>query len=123
MSATFFLFLFGGVLGLFALAFHIAMIVQGFKTSVGWGLACLLAVLPIPASLVFALTMFGGGKRRVWAAIYLVALLGCCSLTALAAYQTAQAAVGAEEAAAEGMQEAEQQIEDLSQVEDIQLDL
>jgi hypothetical protein len=123
MSATFFLFLFGGILGLFVVAFHFAMIVQGFKQSVAWGLMCLLAVFPIPASLIYALTKFGGGKRRVWAVIYLVALLGCVSLNSIAAYQTAQAAAGAEEAAAEGMQEAEKQIEDLSQVEDIQLDL
>jgi len=121
MSATFFLFLAGGILGLFALAFHIAMIVQGFKTSVGWGLVCLF--LGGLGSLVFAFAKWGGGKRRVWAVIYLVAILGCGALGSVAAYQTAQAAAGAEEAAAEGMQEAEQQIEDLSQVEDIQLDL
>jgi hypothetical protein len=121
MSATFFLFLFGGILGLFALAFHIAMIVQGFKTSVGWGLVCLL--LGGLGSLIFSFAKFGGGKRRVWAVIYLVAVLGCAALFGIAAYQTAQAAIGAEEHAAEGMQEVEQQIEDLSQVEDIQLDL
>jgi len=121
MSATFFLFLAGGILGLFCAAFHIAMIVQGFKTSVGWGLVCLL--LGSIGSLVFAFARFGVGSRRVWAVIYLIAILGCSALVSVAAYQTAQAAAGAEQAAAEGMHEAEQQIDDLSKVEDIQLDL
>lgn len=121
MSVTFFLFLFGGLLGLFALAFHVAMIVHGFKASIGWGLICLL--LGSLGSLIFAFARFGGGSRRVWAAIYLVALLGSSALLSIAAYQTAEAAAGAEEAAAEGMQEAEKQIDDLSKVEDIQLDL
>jgi hypothetical protein len=121
MSSTFFLFLFGGVLGLFALAFHVAMIVHGFKTSVGWGLVCLL--LGGLGSLIFAFARFGGGRRRVWAVVYLVAQLGCGVALSLAARQMAQAAIGADQAAAEGMHEAEKQIDDLSKVDDIQLDL
>jgi hypothetical protein len=121
MSATFFLFLFGGILGLFALAFHVAMIVHGFKTSIGWGLICLL--LGGLGSLIFAFAKFGGGSRRIWAVVYLVSVLGSGALMSVAAYQTAQAAIGAEEAAAEGMKEVEAQIDDLSKVEDIQLDL
>jgi hypothetical protein len=123
MSATFFLFLFGGILALFATAFHVAMIVRGFKTSIAWGLICLLSVLPIPGSLIFAFAKFGGGARRVWAVIYLVAILGCGGLLSVAAYQTAQAQLGADAAAEEGMKEAEAQIDNLSEVEDIQLDL
>ncbi|MBW2276784.1 MAG: hypothetical protein JRF63_04785 [Deltaproteobacteria bacterium] len=121
MSATFFLFLAGWILGLLAFGFHVAMIVQGFKTSVRWGLICLL--LFFLGSVVFAFAKFGGGKRRVLAVVYLICFLGFSVLNGVAAYQTAQAAAGAEEAAAEGMQEAEKQIDDLSKVEDIQLDL
>jgi hypothetical protein len=121
MSATFFMFLFGGILALFAVAFHVAMIVHGFKTSVGWGLICLL--LGSLGSLIFAFARFGGGARRVWAVVYLVAILGCGGLLSVAAYQTAQAQIGADKAAEEGMKEVEAQIDNLSEVEDIQLDL
>ena len=118
MSLTFFLFLFGGLLGLAALVIHFVLLVQGFKTSVGWGLIVLL--LGALGGLIFA---FGKWGRRVWAVIYLVALLGSGALIGVAAYQTAQAAIGAAETTAEGMKEAEAQIEDLSNMDNIQLDL
>lgn len=118
MSLTFFLFLFGGLLGLATLVVHFVLLVQGFKTSVGWGLIVLL--LGALGGLIFA---FGKWGRRGWAVIYLVALLGSGALLGVAAYQTALAAAGAAETTAAGMQEAEEQIEDLSNVENIQLDL
>ena len=118
MSLTFFLFLFGGLLGLATLVIHIVLLVQGFKTSVGWGVLVLL--LGAVGGLIFA---FGKWGRRGWAVVYLIALLGCSALLGVAAYQTAMAAVGAAETTAAGMQEAEAQIEDLSNVENIQLDL
>jgi len=118
MSLTFFLFLFGGLCGLAAVVIHIVLLVQGFKTSVGWGLLVLL--LGGLGGLIFA---FGNWGRRGWAVVYLVAWIGCATLMGVAAYQTAQAAIGAAETTAAGMQEAEAQIEDLSNVENIQLDL
>ncbi len=91
-----------------------------------WGCESFIATCASRRNALTALGFFakwGGGKRKIWAVIYLVAILGCGALGSVAAYQTAQAAAGAEAAAAEGMQEAEKQIDDLSQVEDIQLDL
>ena len=120
MSMTLILFVAAALLILVATVFHIIMLVNGFKTSAGWGLVCLLVPF---GSLVFAFTKFGGGRRKVMAAIFLLAFLGGFGCAGVASYQTAVASIGSAQAMAEGMKEAEQQIQDLEQIEDIQLDL
>jgi hypothetical protein len=117
MSSIFYLFLAGAACGLLALALHVAMVVLGFRTSVKWGLLALL----VPAgSLVFA---FARSGRRVLAAVFLLAIVGGGALTAVAARLTAEAALGAAETAVEGMQEFDRQTADLSNIENIDLDL
>jgi len=121
MSSSFFMFAVGGALALVALALHVAMIVHGFKTSVGWGLACLL--LGPVAGLVFAFSRFEARGRLAWASVFLIAFLGAASLLSAAAYRTARAVEGSAEAAASGMEELERQIEDLDELENLDLDL
>ncbi len=117
MSAIFYLFLAGALMGLVALALHVAMIVLGFRSSAGWGLVALL----VPAgSLVFA---FARSGRRKLAAVFLIAILACGALSGIAAHLTALAAIGAAETTAEGLREFDQQTQDLSNVDSIELDL
>jgi hypothetical protein len=117
MSAVFYLFLAGSLLGLVALALHVVMIVLGFRTSAAWGLVALL----VPTgSLIFA---FARSGRKGLAVALLVSALAGGALAGAAAHLTAQAALGAAETAAVGLKEYEQQTKDLSDVENIELDL
>jgi len=117
MSFIFYLFVAGGLLGLLALALHVAMIVLGFRTSVKWGLVGLL----VPGgSLVFALARSG---RRAMALIFLAAIIGCAGITAATACLTARSSIGAVEAAVAGLKEFEAQTEQLTNIESIDLDL
>lgn len=117
MSAIFYLFLAGVLCGLLALALHVTMIVLGFRTSAKWGLIGLFA----PAgSLIFA---FARSGRRVLAAVFLLALLGCGAAVGIASHLTARAAIGAAETAAEGLKEFDRQTAELSDVENLDLDL
>ncbi|HUT76717.1 MAG TPA: hypothetical protein VM285_03465 [Polyangia bacterium] len=117
MSAIFYLFLAGALCGLAALALHVAMIVLGFRTAAKWGLIGLF----VPAgSLVFA---FARSGRRGLAAVFLLAVLGCGVMAGIASHLTAQAAIGATETAAEGLKEFDRQTDELSKVENLDLDL
>jgi hypothetical protein len=117
MSAIFYLFLAGALCGLVALALHVTMIILGFRTAAKWGLICLF----VPAgSLVFAFVRSG---RRGLAAVFLLALLGCGVMAGIASHLTAQAAIGAAETTAEGLKEFDRQTAELSDVENIDLDL
>ncbi|MFO8072975.1 MAG: hypothetical protein R6V85_13965 [Polyangia bacterium] len=111
----------GVLLGLFALVMHVVMIVQGFKTSSRWGALCLLVPM---ASLVFAFARFG---RRGWAVAFLVAAIGTPAIFGAAGYryfeQTRRAEAAAEKTAGAGFEDFEKQTEDLSNLEDLQLDL
>ncbi len=120
MSITLILFLLSVVCWFFATVLHLVMLVHGFKTSTKWGLICLLVPL---GSLVFAFKRFGVGGRRIAAFVFLLAIVSGGVCAGVASYQTAQAAIGSEEAAAQGMKEAEIQIQKLENLEDLQLDL
>jgi FtsH-binding integral membrane protein len=120
MSITLILFIVSVVCWLVATVLHIVMLVHGFKTSTKWGLICLLVPF---GSLVFAFKRFGGGGRRIAAFVFLAAMVAGGICAGVASYQTAQAAVGSAEAAAVGMKEAELQIQDIENMEDLQLDL
>ena len=63
------------------------------------------------------------GGRRIAAFVFLLTIVGGGVCAGVASYQTAQAAIGSAEAAAQGMKEAEIQIQDLENLEDLQLDL
>ena len=120
MSTTLILFMLAVVSWYIATSLHIVMLVHGFKTSTRWGFICLLVPL---GSLVFAFKRFGGGGRRIAAFAFLLAIVSGVVCAGTASYQTAQAAVGSAEAAAQGMKEFELQIQDLENLEDLQLDL
>lgn len=119
MSATLVLFIAAFALALVATIIHFVMVVHGFKTSTGWGLACLL----VPAvSLVFAFAKYSGKGKPVLAGLLLVGAIGSGVLGSIASYQTAQAAVGSAEAVAEGLEEFEKATQELDGLEDLQLD-
>jgi len=118
MSATLILLVVAATCCLVALVVHAVMVVHGFKTSVGWGLACLLVPL---ASLVFAFTRFSAKGKPVWAGLFLVTLVGGAVCGGIASYQTAQAAIGGEETMKAGMEEFEKATEALDGLEDLQL--
>jgi len=120
MSITLILFVLSVVCWFVATILHIVMLVHGFKTSTKWGLICLLVPF---GSLVFAFKGFGGGNRRIAAFVFLLTIIGGGAFAGVASYQTARAAIGSEEAAAQGMKEADIQIQDLENLEDLQLDL
>ena len=120
MSTTLILFVLSAFCWFVATVLHIVMLVHGFKTSTKWGLICLLVPF---GSLVFAFKQFGGGGRRIAAFAFLLAIIGGGVCAGVASYQTAQAAIGSAEAGAQGMKEAESQIQDLENLEDLQLDL
>ena len=109
------------------LVLHVVMIVQGFKTSLRWGLVALF--IPF-GSLVFA---FAKSGRKVLAGIFLVALLGWIACGACASCQLSSALSSqaddpaakkaAEEAGQKGMDEFDKQIQDLDKVDNIDLSL
>jgi len=120
MSITLILFILSVFCWFTATVLHIVMLVHGFKTSMKWGLICLLVPLGSP---IFAFKRFGGGGRRIAAFVFLAAIVAGGICAGVASYQTMQAERGSEEAAAQGMKEAELQIQDLENLEDLQLDL
>ena len=117
MSGTFYLFAAGGLLGLVAFALHVVMIVHGFKVAAKWGLVNLLVPL---GSLVFA---FAVSDRRKLAVVFAAAILGAAGLVGLAAYRTAETAIDAAKTTADGLAEFEQQTDELSNIENLELDL
>ncbi len=120
MSITLTLFILSVIFWFIATVLHIVMLVHGFKTSTKWGLICLLVPL---GSLVFAFRQFGGGGRRIAAFVFLLAIVSGGVCAGVASCQTAQAAFGSAEAGAQGMKEADIQIQELENLEDLQLDL
>lgn len=107
------------------LVLHFVMVVQGFKTSAGWGLAALLVPF---GSLAFA---FARSGRRALAWALLAAFLGATACGAAGGWQLARAlsleAVppgalqDADEAGKKGMDEFDEQVQDLGNLEDIKL--
>ena len=123
MSTTFILFVIAAICAIVWTILHVVMIVQGFKTSVGWGLVALLVPL---GSLVFA---FAKSGRKGLAAIFLVSFLGAAACGGVASWQTMKAYYdpaaikAAEDANKKGMQEFDKQIQDLDKVDNIDLKL
>jgi hypothetical protein len=76
-------------------------------------------------TLIFAFTGFASKKRAVFGLVFALALVVSGVCWGVASYQTVQAAVGSAEAAAQGMKEVEDRIDQLQDVnnEDMQLDL
>lgn len=119
MSPTLALFMAAFVLALIATIIHFMMVVQAFKTSVGWGVASLL----VPAvSLVFLLTRYSGKGKAPLAGVMLLSVIGAGVCGSVASYQTAQAAIGSAQAVQEGMEEFEKATQELDGLEDLQLD-
>ncbi len=117
MSVTLILFVAAAVLSIVAMVLHVVMIVQGFKTSVSWGLVGLFVPL---GSLIFG---FARSGRPVMAGVLFVAIAGSGTCWGVASHKQAQALIGADETAAQGMQELENQINSPENLDDLQLDL
>jgi uncharacterized membrane protein len=115
MSLTGILVIAAVVLGVVCVVLHVVMVVQGFKASIGWGLVALLVPL---GSLAFAFVRSG---RRWLAALFLVAFVGASACGGAASYLTAKAMAEAAGASAKGMQEFDQQIQDLENMGDLKL--
>ena len=115
MSSTGILVATALVCGFVWFVLHIVMIVQGFKTSAGWGLVALLVPL---GSIVFA---FAKSGRGALAAILLVSFVGAAGCGGVASYLTAKAVADAADAGKKGMQEFDKQIQDLENLDDIKL--
>jgi len=118
MSITAILFVVAIAFSLVATVLHVALVIKGFKVSVGWGLVSLLVPF---GSLIFAFTKLESPQKMIWATALLLAsfIAGIC--WTVASYQTAQAAIGAAEAATKGMSEAAKEINDLEGLDDLQL--
>lgn len=117
MSTTGILLVIAVILAIVWFILHIVMIVQGFKTSVGWGLVALFVPL---GSLAFA---FAKSGRKGLAVIFLVSFLGAAACGGVASYLTAKAVAEAAGAGKKGMQEFDEQIQDLDKVDNIDLKL
>jgi fructose-specific phosphotransferase system IIC component len=117
MSTTGVLLVIAVIFGIVWIILHVVIIVQGFKTSVGWGLIALFVPL---GSHVFAFSRSG---RKGLAVIFLVALLGAAACGSVASYLTAKAVAAAVGASVKGMQEFDEQIQDLDKVDNIDLKL
>ena len=117
MSTTGILLVIAVILGIVWTVLHVVMIVQGFKTSVGWGLFALFVPF---GSLVFA---FAKSGRMGLAAIFLVSFLGAAACGGVASYLTAKAVAEAAGVGEKGMQEFDKQIQDLDKVDNIDLKL
>jgi hypothetical protein len=117
MSSTAIFIVFAVAFGVVCLVLHIAMIVQGFKLSVKWGLISLL----VPGgAFVFA---FAKSGRKKLAIVFLASFIVSAVCGSIACYKTAQAAAAYLKAEAEGtgMKEFDKQVKDLDNLGDIQL--
>jgi uncharacterized membrane protein len=117
MSGTGILLVAAVVLGIAWVVLHAVMVVQGFKTSIGWGLVALLVPL---GSLAFA---FAKSGRKALAAAFLVSFLGWVVCGGIVSYLTAQAALEAVDAGRKGMDEFDKQTQDLDNLDNIDLKL
>jgi len=115
MSSTAVLIVFAVAFGVVYTVLHVAMIVQGFKTSLKWGL---IALLVPGGALVFA---FAKTNRRKLAVAFLASLIVSAVCGSIACYKTAQAAAAYLEAQGKGMQEFDKQVQDLDNLGNIQL--
>lgn len=115
MTTTLVLTIVAAILGLLSFILHIIFIIGGFKTSARDGLVCFLVPL---GTLFFA---FKKSASKKMATVFLLAVIGFASLTAVISYQNAQAELKSKETTKQGMEEFNAQTKSLEDLDDLQL--